>query len=101
MGMTGRGGSGFESVFPPERIDACAGALIALRGATEELRAELDETRGRKLVWRDERNTSPFGRATHQVDWNPALDTSPTSSLRLTHGVAASELTRGSPDGSV
>jgi len=74
MGMTGRGGSGFEGVSPPERIDACAGALIALRGATEELRAELDETRGRKLVWREERNTSPFGRATHQVDWNPALE---------------------------
>src|SRR6478735_12049537 len=25
MGMTGRGGSGFESVSSPERIDACAG----------------------------------------------------------------------------
>jgi len=74
MGMSGRGGSGFESVSPPERIDACAGALMALRGATEELRAELDETRGRKLVWREERNSSPFGRATHQVDWNPALE---------------------------
>jgi hypothetical protein len=74
MGMTGRGGSGFESVTPPERVDACAGALIALRGATEELRAELDETRGRKLVWREERDTSAFGRAAHQVDWNPALE---------------------------
>ncbi len=73
MGLTGRGGSGFEGVSPPERIDACAGALIALRGATEELRAELDETRGRKLVWREERITT-FGRATHQVDWNPALE---------------------------
>src|ERR1043165_1804170 len=74
MGMTGRGGSGFESGSPPERIDACAGALIALRGATEELRGELDETRGRKLVWREERNTSAFGHATHQVDWEPALE---------------------------
>jgi len=74
MGMTGRGGSGFESVSSPERIDACAGALIALRGATEELRAELDETRGRKLVWREERDTSVFGRTKHQVDWNPALE---------------------------
>jgi restriction endonuclease fold toxin 7 of polymorphic toxin system len=73
MGMTGRGGSGFESVSPPERIDACAGALIALRGATEELRTELDETRARKLVWRGEWNAIS-GRATHQVDWNPALE---------------------------
>ena len=74
MGMTGRGGSGFEGVSSPEHIDACAGALIALRGATEELRAELDETRGRKLVWREERDTRVFGRAKHQVDWNPALE---------------------------
>src|SRR5689334_21309207 len=73
MGMTGRGGSGFESVSSSERIDACAGALIALRGAAEELRVELDDTRGRKLVWREERNASS-GRATHQVDWNPALE---------------------------
>src|SRR5690349_9270628 len=56
IGMTGRGGSGFQSVSLPERIDACAGALIALRGAAEELRAELDETRGRKLVWREGRD---------------------------------------------
>src|SRR3954468_11560765 len=63
------GGVGFEASSSPERIDACAGALIALRGAADDLRAELDETRRRKLVWRGER-----GGSTHQVDWNPALE---------------------------
>src|SRR5262245_19762739 len=67
------GGFGFGPASSPERIDACAGALIALRGAAEDLRADLDETRRRKLVWRGERNTLR-GRATHEVDWNPALD---------------------------
>ncbi len=36
------GGFGFDTASSPERIDACAGALIALRGASEDLRAELD-----------------------------------------------------------
>src|SRR5213595_1376005 len=74
-GALGTGGAGFglEAGSPPERIDACAGALIALRGASEDLRTELDETRRRKLVWRGERDTV-FGSSKHQVDWNPALD---------------------------
>jgi restriction endonuclease fold toxin 7 of polymorphic toxin system len=67
------GGFGFGSPSSPERIDACAGALIALRGAAGDLRADLDETRNRKLVWRGERNTLR-GKAAHQVDWNPVLD---------------------------
>jgi restriction endonuclease fold toxin 7 of polymorphic toxin system len=69
------GGGGFESEPPasPERIDACAGALIALRGASWDLRAELDETKARKLVWQGHPGL-PFGGSSHQVDWNPALE---------------------------
>jgi len=73
LGVAEGGGFGFEAASSRERIDACAGALIALRGATEELRTELHETRARKLVWREERSFT-FGQKKHEVDWNPALD---------------------------
>jgi len=56
-----------------ERIDVYAGALIALKGASEDLRADLDEARRRRLVWQGERHTLA-GKVQHQVDWNPALD---------------------------
>ena len=56
-----------------ERIDVCAGALIGLRGMAESLREEVASTRARGLVWSGERG-SYFGKTTHRVDWNPALD---------------------------
>lgn len=69
----GGGGLGSESASSAERIDACAGALIALRGASGDLRTELDETMGRKLVWQGQRGL-PWSSSSHQVDWNPALE---------------------------
>ena len=88
-----------ETGSKDEETDVYAGAFIGLREVAEALGEQIGSTRARGLVWRESRT---FG-GSHEVDWNPALD-SLSSSLEgvgdwITGALSHAALTFGKEKG--